>query len=50
MEYKCPECGGDVDVSYMLTNPPTVCYRCCKCDYHHDERHSEPAIAIIAPE
>ena len=47
--YVCPKCGGPVQVSNILTNPPTTCYRCSACDYHYDDMPELVMRTIIAP-
>jgi len=39
IEYKCPICGGDVDVWCLTSYPPITEYRCRKnCGYYYQEK------------
>jgi uncharacterized Zn finger protein len=50
IETICPKCGSTVNVTQVCTYPPTTCYRCTKCDYHHDDYPLIKKVTVVAPE
>jgi len=49
IQYVCPKCGAEVQVVTVCTYPATICYRCTKCDYHHDDQSGMWHRVLVAP-
>ena len=45
----CPQCGGDLDILFLTTNPPIPARRCRKCGWYWQGKREMPVRIPFQP-